>query len=88
MQRINNAMIEGCVRNLRYYAGVSLDFTHSREYGYQLVVMRDNKGGIEWTLGRAVFGTGNFYDCIKLAADVATIVHRDTVKACGYDPEI
>ena len=37
-------------RDLRYYTGLNLDYTHSGQYGYQLVLTRDNKNGIERTL--------------------------------------
>lgn len=80
-QQTNKEQIEGVMRNLRYYTNLNLDYTHSGQYGYQLVVMRDEKGGIERTLGRAIFGTGNFYDCIKTAADIASMTHKDTVNA-------
>jgi hypothetical protein len=86
--RITKDSIEAVMRDLRYYTGLNLDYTHSREYGYQLVVMRDNKGGIERTLGRAIFGTGNFYDVIKTASDVASMTFKETVRATGYNQDV
>ena len=54
-------------RDLRYYTGLNLEYTHSGQYGYQVDLTRDIKNGIERTLDRAIFGTGNFYDCTKTA---------------------
>ncbi len=50
--------IENVLNVLKHYSGLTnLGYTHSKEYGYQLVLYGNEKGSIERTLGRVSCST-------------------------------